>query len=158
MLASETMGKVDEIIQFHGSAQSSVITILQEIQKEYSYLPVDILEYVSEEMDISPAKLFGIATFYGNFSLEPKGKHIIKICDGTACHIRKSMPILEAIKEELKLTEDKHTTDDMLFTVEIVSCLGACGLAPIVNVDGKVYSKMTPEKTVELLNLLKEDN
>lgn len=156
MLALDVVGKVDEIIQSCGSERSEVITILQGIQKEYNYLPEEVLEYVAEEIDISPAKLFGIATFYGNFSLEAKGEHIIKICDGTACHIRGSMPLLETIMEELSLTEGKNTTDDMLFTVEIVSCLGACGLAPVVNVDGKVYSNMTCEKTVKLINELKE--
>jgi NADH-quinone oxidoreductase subunit E len=108
-------------------------------------------------MDISPSKIFGIATFYENFSLKPKGKYVIKICDGTACHVRKSIPILSALQKELGLDNEKHTTDDLMFTVETVSCLGACGLAPVLNINDKVYGKMTPESTVELLNKLREE-
>ena len=90
-----------------------------------------------------------------NFSFEPKGKYVIKVCDGTACHVRKSMPVKEALMKELGLSNKKHTTDDMLFTVETVSCLGACGLAPTLTVNDEVHPKMTPEKAVELLNKLR---
>ena len=107
---------------------------------------------------MSPSKIFGIATFYENFSLEPKGKYIIKICDGTACHVRKSIPILEALRKELSLSNKKKTTDDMLFTLETVSCLGACGLAPVITVNEKVYGSMTPDSTRAVLNSLREDN
>ena len=93
MFILEAKEDVDSILSKYGKDQSSIISILQEIQKEYRYLPKEVLEYISRKMDISPAKIYGIATFYENFSLDPKGKHIIKICDGTACHIRKSIPI-----------------------------------------------------------------
>ncbi len=158
MFILEAKEDVDSILSKYGKDQSSIISILQEIQKEYRYLPKEVLEYISRKMDISPAKIYGIATFYENFSLDPKGKHIIKICDGTACHIRKSQPILETLRKELSLTEEKNTTDDMLFTVELVSCLGACSLAPVLNVDGVVYGKMTPEKTATLINKIKGEN
>ena len=98
-----------------------------------------------------------MATFYENFSLEPKGKYIIKICDGTACHVRKSIPILDAMRKELGLSDKKHTTDDMLFTIETVSCLGACGLAPVLMINEKVHGSMTPEKAIALLNEIKEE-
>lgn len=155
MFTTEVKGKVDSIISKYGKDQSVIISILQEVQKEYRYLPQDVLEYISQVMDISSAKLYGIATFYEYFSLEPKGKYIIKICDGTACHVRKSIPILEALKKELSLTEGKTTTDDLLFTVETVSCLGACGLAPVLTINEKVYGSMTPQSTVEVLNELR---
>ncbi len=158
MLAFEMKNKVNEIIEDHGNDKSSIITVLQDIQEEYRYLPMDVLEYVSHKMDLSPSKIFGIATFYENFSLEPKGKYIIKICDGTACHVRKSIPILEALRKELSLSEEKKTTEDMLFTVETVSCLGACGLAPVITINEKVYGSMTPESTREVLNSLREEN
>lgn len=158
MLAYEMENKVNEIIEIHGNDKSSIITVLQDIQEEYRYLPMEVLEYVSYKMDVSPSKVFGIATFYENFSLEPKGKYIIKICDGTACHVRKSIPILEALRKELVLSNDKKTTDDMLFTVETVSCLGACGLAPVLTINEKVYGSMTPDSTVEVLNQLREVN
>ena len=99
-----------------------------------------------------------MATFYENFSFEPKGKYIIKVCDGTACHVRKSIPILEALQKELGLSKKKHTTDDMLFTVETVSCLGACGLAPTMTVNNEVYPSMTPEKALDLIAELRGDN
>lgn len=139
----------------YSKEQSSLISILQEIQKEYRYLPEETLEYLSEKMEISAAKIYGIATFYEYFSLEPKGEYIIKICDGTACHVRKSIPILNALRKELELTEGKDTTDDLLFTVETVSCLGACGLAPVITINDKVYGSMTPETTVDVLNQLR---
>lgn len=156
MLASEIMETVDAILDEYDSKQSSIISILQGIQREYRYLPEEALNYVSDKIGISASKIYGIATFYENFSLEPKGKHIIKICDGTACHIRKSQPILDALRKELGLAEDRITTDDLLVTVELVSCLGACSLAPVVNIDGVVYAKMTPSKTQELVRKIKE--
>ena len=103
------------------------------------------------------ARIYSIATFYENFSLEPKGKYVIKICDGTACHVRKSIPILEKLRSELGLSASKKTTDDLNFTVETVSCLGACGLAPVITVNDVVHGEMTPEKIVALLNGLKEE-
>ena len=107
---------------------------------------------------MSTAKIYGVATFYENFSLEPKGKYVIKICDGTACHVRKSIPILNALRETLSLSEEKVTTDDLLFTVETVSCLGACGLAPVMTINDKVYGSMTPEKAKALLSELREED
>ncbi len=148
--------EIDDIIEARGNNQSSIISILQDIQEKYRYLPVEILEYVSKKMDLSPAKIFGVATFYENFSLEPKGKYIIKICDGTACHVKKSMPVLEALKKELGLSEGKQTTDDLLFTIETVSCLGACGLAPVITINDEVHGKMTPDKAVDIIKGLKE--
>lgn len=158
MFILEAKEDVDSILSKYGKDQSSIISILQEIQKEYRYLPKEVLEYVSQEMKISSAKIYGIATFYEFFSLEPKGKYIIKICDGTACHVRKSIPILEALRKELSLTDGKNTTDDLMFTVETVSCLGACGLAPVLTINEKVYGSMTPEKTVEVLNQIRPAN
>lgn len=156
MITQEQIFKVDEIAQKHDYKKSSLISILQDIQNEYRYLPEDVLMYVAGIMDVTTAKIYGVATFYENFSLEPKGKYIIKICDGTACHVRKSIPILNALKKELNLKDDEITTEDLLFTVETVSCLGACGLAPVITVNDKVYGKMTPESTTELLKEIRE--
>lgn len=157
MNREEMIKKIDEILAEYGAEKAQLINIMQAIQKEYRYLPKESLEYISKQLEMSEAKIFGVATFYENFSLDPKGQYVIKICDGTACHVRKSIPILEAIRKELKLTEKKKTTDDMLFTVETVSCLGACGLAPVITVNDKVYPKMTPDGVVELINAIKED-
>ena len=148
--------KIDDIINSCGCEQKHLITVLQHIQSDLHYLPKEILEYISEKMDISIAKVFSVATFYENFSLDPKGKYVVKICDGTACHVRKSIPILERVRKILMLDENKSTTDDMMFTVETVSCLGACGLAPVITVNDKVHPAMTPEKAEDLINEIKE--
>lgn len=148
--------KLDEILSAHHYDPSLVIAIMQDIQKEYRYLPQDALCYVAKKLKISEAKIYGVATFYENFSLEPKGKYVIKICDGTACHVRKSVPILEEIRTQLGVTAEKPTTDDMMFTVETVSCLGACGLAPVCTVNDVVYPSMTPEKARAMLKEIRE--
>lgn len=149
--------EVDEIIDEIGCKPSAIIAILQSIQEHYRYLPKDIFPYLSEKIGISQAKIYSIATFYENFSLKPKGKYVIKVCDGTACHVRKSIPILKRLREELGLSETKATTDDLFFTVETVSCLGACGLAPVLTINDKVYPAMTPDKAVILLEKIKEE-
>ena len=148
---------IEGILDRYERKPGAVISILQDIQEHYNYLPAGIFKQVSKALGLSQARLFSVATFYENFSLEPKGKFIIKICDGTACHVRKSIPILNSFKKELGLSEGETTTADLLFTVETVSCLGACGLAPVVTVNEKVYPAMTPEASVELLTEIKEN-
>lgn len=154
MINNELYRKIDAIVENHKD-NKPIVAILQDVQEEYRYIPREAFDYLAEKLDVSLAKLFSIATFYENFSLTPKGKYVIKICDGTACHVRKSIPILNALKKELKLADGEKTTEDLLFTVETVSCLGACGLAPVLTVNDKVYPAMTPEKAIELLQELK---
>lgn len=149
--------KLDEILAKHDGNPDKIIAILQDTQEEYHYLPREAFEYYAKKLGMSRAKVFSIATFYENFSLVPKGKYVIRICDGTACHVRKSVPILERLRSELGLTAAKKTTDDLSFTVETVSCLGACGLAPVLTVNDKVYPAMTPDKAAALLQELKEE-
>ena len=151
------LNHVDAVLAQYGHEQKNLITVLQQIQAEYRYLPREILEYVAEKMDISIAKIYSVATFYENFSLDPKGKYVIKICDGTACHVRKSLPILEKVRETLGVSDQKPTTPDMLFTVETVSCLGACGLAPGMTVNDEVHPAMTPPKAVELIEEIRKE-
>jgi NADH-quinone oxidoreductase subunit E len=148
---------LDELIGLHQSNPSGVIAILQEIQERYHYIPKEVFHPLSRQVGISEARIYSVVTFYENFSLEPKGKLILKVCDGTACHVRKSMPILERLRKELSLSSDKVTTDDLLFTVETVSCLGACGLAPVLTVNDKVHPAMTPDKVSALVTALKEE-
>ena len=148
---------VDQIIASHGNDPRAIIAILQEIQEHYHYLPEDIFPYLAKKLKMSEARIYSVATFYENFSLEPKGKYVIKICDGTACHVRRSIPILERLRGELSLSQKKKTTDDLLFTVETVSCLGACGLAPVLTINDVVHPAMTPDKASELLKQLKEE-
>lgn len=150
------MNTVDAVLLEYGNEQKNLITVLQSVQAQYRYLPREILEYIADKMGISLAKIYSVATFYENFSLEAKGKYVIKICDGTACHVRKSIPILEKVRDVLGVSSEKPTTSDMMFTVETVSCLGACGLAPVMTVNDKVYPSMTPEKAVELLERVRK--
>ncbi|MGH4123973.1 MAG: complex I 24 kDa subunit family protein [Clostridium sp.] len=149
--------ELDNILKDHEFKARNIIAILQDTQEIYRYLPKEIFAYLSEKLGISRAKIYSVATFYDNFSLEPKGKYVIKVCDGTACHVRKSIPILDKLRKELKLSETKITTDDLMFTLETVSCLGACGLAPVITVNEKVYGAVTPEKALEILDALKEE-
>lgn len=153
----EMITRVDDILSEFGTEKAQLINIMQAIQKEYRYLPEESLTYISNKMGISEAKIYGVATFYENFSLKPKGKYVIKICDGTACHVRKSIPILDALRRQLKVTEKNKTTDDMMFTLETVSCLGACGLAPVITINDVVYPKMTPDAVVEIINSIIEE-
>ena len=151
------MTKVDEIIDEIGCRERNIIAILQGVQEYYRYLPREVFPHIASRLKVSEARLFSVATFYENFSLEPKGKFVIKVCDGTACHVRKSIPILERLRSELGLSESKATTDDLGFTLETVSCLGACGLAPVMTVNDKVYPAITPDKASELLKQLREE-
>lgn len=147
--------KLQEIIDKHGGNVSHLIAILQEVQEEYRYLPEEVLTYVATAMGIAPATVFGVATFYAQFSMIPKGKYVIRVCDGTACHVRGSEPINFALRRELGLKGNDQTTADMQFTVETVSCLGACGLAPVVTVNDKeVYGQMTPDGIMEVIKKL----
>jgi NADH-quinone oxidoreductase subunit E len=143
--------KVCAIVDAHGRNPARLVPILQAVQEEYRYLPQEVLTYIATALDISPARVFGVATFYGHFAIQPKGKHIVRLCDGTACHVKDSIPILEAIRKRLGLQGKQTTTDDMMFTVETVACLGACGLAPVVVIDEQVHGQVTPEGGVKLV-------
>ena len=153
----DNLARVAQIVNEHECVKSQLIAILQDIQAECGYLSEEAMTVVADMLGVSTAKVYSVATFYENFSLEAKGKYVIKVCDGTACHVRKSMPILNKLREELGLSETKKTTDDKVFTVETVACLGACGLAPALTVNGEVHPAMTPEKAVELLAQLRKE-
>ena len=148
---SNELTRASEIIDSYGCQQCNLIAIMQEIQAEYKYLSEEALTLVAEKLGISAAKVYSVATFYENFSLEAKGRHIVKVCAGTACHVRKSGPIYDAIHDYLGLTGKKKTSADGMFTLETVACLGACGLAPVMTIDGEVHAKMTPEAALALL-------
>jgi len=143
---------VNRILEKHGYNEAKLIPILQEVQEEYKYLSKDIISYVATSLNIPPAQIYGVATFYAHFALEPKGKHIVRLCDGTACHVKKSTDILNALYEKLGLSREKVTTDDMMFTIETVSCLGACGLAPVMLLDDEVYGQMKPDQAIKLID------
>lgn len=150
--AAHSFNKVMEILDRYDRNENKIIPILQAVQEEYRYLPQEVLTFIATSLGVSPARLYGVATFYSHFSLEPKGKHIIKMCDGTACHVRGSSKVIDAIRTRLKLNEKKITTDDMMYTFETVSCLGACGLAPVLVVDDEIHGQITAKQALALID------
>lgn len=154
-MKTDTTRKFEAVCQILDRYQrdpSKLIPILQETQKVYRYLPEEVQIFIATGLGLSPAKVYGVASFYANFALEPKGKHVIHICDGTACHVKGSGLIKDALFKKLGLTSERKTTPDMLFTVEAVSCLGACGLAPVMTINDKVYGQVTPDVATTLID------
>ena len=151
--------EIDKILEKYEYKKSYLIAMLQNVQEVFRYLPEEAMTYIGEKVDgLSPATVYGVATFYAQFSLEPKGKYEIRVCDGTACHVRGSMPVLNAIRNKLNLKEGQTTCENGLFSLEIVSCLGACGLAPVCVVNDKVYPQMTSDAVSVILDtLMKEE-
>lgn len=149
-------GFIDSVLEKHCCDKTKVIAIMQEIQNEYKFLPKEALVYVADKIGMGQAELYGVATFYENFSMNEKGKYIIKVCNGTACHVRKSDDVQEALYEATGLKPEDHMSEDGLFTIERVSCLGACGLAPVCTVNDVVHASMTPEKAHKLIMELRE--
>lgn len=147
---------VCEALERHDHQPSRLIPILQEVQAAYRYLPEEVLTYVATALGLSPAHVYGVATFYSQFTLKPKGKYVLRICDGTACHVRNSTGLYEAICGRLGLDAAHPTTPDLLFTLETVSCLGACGLAPVMMVNEDVHGLVTPAKAVSLIEAILE--
>ena len=141
---------VENILQRHPKDESSIIQVLLDIQNELYYLPRDVLEYVSDSLNVPLSRTYGLATFYKAFSLKPKGKHPIAVCTGTACHVQGAVKILEQIERELKVKEGE-TTPDKKFSLETVRCLGCCGLAPVVTVGKNLHGKVPTSKISKIL-------
>ena len=150
------METTQQILSRFAQDRAQLIAILQEIQTQKNYLSQEDMTTVAEYLGISVSAVYSVATFYENFSLEPKGKHIIKVCDGIACHVRKSQPIFDALHDYLGLTGKRKTSEDGMFTLETVACLGACGLAPAMTIDGEVHPKMNPDLAIAELNKIRE--
>ncbi len=142
--------KVKKIVRNNGGLRSALIHILQDVQKEYNYLPRDILEDISNELDMPFSQVYSAVAFYENFHLEPRGKHTVSVCLGTACHVRGAQRILEGLKNQLKINEGE-TTDDMEFTLERVNCLGACAMGPMVVYDGKYHGNLDTRKAGKII-------
>jgi NADH:ubiquinone oxidoreductase subunit E/NAD-dependent dihydropyrimidine dehydrogenase PreA subunit len=147
----ETVIRADEIIDRYEGKRQFMIQMLQDSNAEFNYLPEKVLKRISSRLDVPYAEVYGTASFYKAFSLEPRGEHIIQVCMGTACHVRGAARVLDEIARELGL-EEEGTTDDMKFTVETVNCLGACALAPVIAVDGVFHGQMTPGKVGNMLD------
>jgi NADH-quinone oxidoreductase subunit E len=145
---------IESILERHDRAPSAIIAIMQDVQNEVNYLPEGTLRYVAGQLDIPVSKVFQLATFYRAFSLEPRGRHVINVCTGTACHVRGAVKVLDTLERELGLCAGE--TDQRLeFTLETVNCLGACALGPVVVVDGEYYGDMTSVKVTRLLRKIR---
>ncbi len=142
----------DLIVDRFGEDSENLIMILQAIQREYNFLPKPVLNYVSTKMNVPLSQIYGIATFYGMFSLDPKGRNLIAICLGTACHVRGAERIKESLEEQLDIKVGK-TTEDMRYTLETVRCIRCCSLGPVVNINQKTYARTNPEKMGKALEL-----
>ena len=153
----KSFDSVCDILNENGYDRTRLVPILQGVQKVYRYLPQEVLNYVASSLSVTPAEVFGVATFYSHFALKPKGKHVVKICNGTACHVKGSMKLYDAIKTRLALPKDLNTSSDMLFTIETVSCLGACGLAPAVVINEDVHGQVLPKESVKLIDEIIEN-
>ena len=153
-----TVTKLDAIHVRFNDGGGNVISALQDIQSEFGYIPEDAVYWFSDKTGIPASKFFGVATFYAQFYLEPRGENIITACCGTACHVKGADRIIFRLRDELSLAEDEDTTGDGMFTLEKVACVGACSIAPVVLVNQKVYGKMTPDKMVKALKTYKEDS
>jgi NADH-quinone oxidoreductase subunit E len=149
--AAEIAEKTKEIVAPWKGKHGGLIPILQAIQQEFGYLPEEALVTVSKELKIPKADIYGVATFYAQFHLKPRGRHVIRVCRGTACHVRGSLKIMEKIKQILGVSEN-DTTDDLRFTLEPVACIGACGLAPVIMIDDDTHGRLTPDKVQSILD------
>lgn len=145
------------VLSKYAKVPGSLITILQKAQDIYGYLSMEAIQYVAEQTGIKAAKVYGVATFYTQFRLKPIGKNLIMLCQGTACHVNGSKMIEEAICDELKI-QDGETTEDGLFTLNNVACLGCCSLSPVVSIDGETYGKLTKDKVREILRTIKKND
>jgi NADH:ubiquinone oxidoreductase subunit E len=142
------VGLIEPILEEFREQKGAVIPILQRTQELYGYLPEDAMQEISKRSGVSISQLYGVATFYAQFNLEPRGRHIIQICDGTACHVKGAPKLVEAVEDEFNLKAGGSDVD-YEYTLEIVYCLGSCGLAPIALVDGQVYGNTTAGTLVE---------
>jgi NADH-quinone oxidoreductase subunit E len=142
--------KVDEIITTNRDVPGSVIGVLRECQDVVGYLPVELIDYISDGLNLSSSEVFGVASFYSLFSFEPKGRHLIKVCMGTACYVKGIQEAVKRIENKYNLKEG-GTTEDRRFSLEAVRCLGACGLAPVVVVDRDTYGGVKAEKVIETI-------
>ena len=142
--------QIDAILTKYQGKKGSLIPILQEVQALYNYLPKDALEYIAVRTGTPIAQIYGVVTFYSQFHLTPRGRNIIRVCQGTACHVRGGKVILQTIEKELGIKAG-HTTEDLRFTLETVACIGACGLAPVMQVNEDTHGRLTPDKLSAIL-------
>ena len=149
--ADEIREKTRKIVEPWRNGKGGLIHILQAVQEQMGYLPPEALETISREMKIPSSEIYGVATFYAQFHLKPRGRHVVRVCRGTACHVRGSLKILDSVKE-ITGVEENQTTEDLRFTIEPVACLGACGLAPVMMIDTQTFGRLTPDMVKGILD------
>ena len=149
---NDIISQVEEIIALTGREKEKVILILQEVQKRFNYIPSEALRHICAITEITPGQISGVSTFYSQFRHMPVGRHIIKVCTGTACHVKGSNLIIDSFQRTLKITEERNSSPDELFSIEEVACLGCCTLAPVVQIDSKTYGYVKPTQTEEIIN------
>ena len=142
--------QVDEILEKYKDTKGALIPVLQEAQNAYGYLSREVIHRVADKTGIPVSQIYGVVTFYAQFHLNPRGRNIIRVCQGTACHVRGAKAILKALEDSLKVAAGK-TTPDLKFTLETVACIGACGLAPVMMVNDDTHGRLTPEAIPEIL-------
>jgi NADH-quinone oxidoreductase subunit E len=143
--------ELEEVLSPYKGQKGATIPVLQKAQETVGYLPEDVISEIADFLGMTKSEVYGVATFYAQFRFERQGEHTIKCCQGTACYVQGGKRILEAVMDELKLPEDKTTTEDYKFSVEKVACFGSCALAPVMVVDKTVYARLTPAKAREIL-------
>jgi NADH-quinone oxidoreductase E subunit len=144
------LSKIEPILEKYEGQNGALIPILQEVQAMYGYLPEEVLTAISKGLNIPVSRVYGVVTFYAQFYLNPRGQHTVRVCRGTACHVRGGKNVLKAVQQHLRIGENE-TTEDFKFTYETVACLGACALAPVLLVDKTYYGKLTPARVEQVL-------
>ena len=152
---SVDLSLLNDVLDKYASVRGSLITILQKTQEIYGYIPTDAIYYIAEKTGLTPAKILGVATFYSQFRFQAVGKYLIMICKGTACYVNGAERIIEAVSEELGIG-DNQTTEDGLFSLSLVSCLGCCSLAPVMMINEDTYGSLTPDKVKKILRDIRE--
>ena len=150
-LKKEDIAKFEKKLKIKGKERGALMSLLQTAQETFGYIPENVIYKISEEADVPVADIYGVITFYAQFRMEPMGKNIIRICEGTACHVNNAKNILASIENELKIKVNE-TTDDGVFTLLSVACIGCCSLAPVIMINDETYGSLTPDKTVKVIN------
>ena len=148
---------LEQILADYRQNEGNIITILQSVEEAFGYIPEEVVNWFSKKLDISASRFYGIATFYAQFHLKPKGKNVVTVCRGTACHVKGSERLLNRLLIELDIPLGEDTSDDLKFTVEKVNCVGACGIAPVIILNREVHGKMTLDKLMKDMKRLRTD-
>ena len=154
-LSDVELGHIEDILKNYEENKGNVVTLLQNIQETFGYIPRHVVSYISNKLKIPEAKIYGVATFYAQFTFNPKGKYVITCCDGTACHVKGAPLMIELLESKLGI-KDGETTEDLLFTIESVACLGCCAIAPVCIINEDIYGNLSINKLNKLLRKLRK--